>query len=97
MLSRRALLSATAALAFSAPALAQTYPERPIKLVVPFPPGGPVDITARIVAQPLAPLLGQPVVIENRAGASGTIGGKAVATAEPTATRSCAATSARWW
>ncbi len=83
MLSRRALLSATAALAFSAPALAQTYPDRPIKLVVPFPPGGPVDVTARIVAQPLAPLLGQPVVIENRPGASGMIGGKAVATADP--------------
>jgi tripartite-type tricarboxylate transporter receptor subunit TctC len=83
MLSRRALLSATAALAFSAPARAQTYPDRPIKLVVPFPPGGPVDVTARIVAQPLAPLLGQPVVIENRPGASGMIGGKAVATADP--------------
>jgi tripartite-type tricarboxylate transporter receptor subunit TctC len=64
-------------------ALAQSYPERPIKMIVPFPPGGPVDVTARIVTQALAPILGQPIVIENRGGASGAVGGKAAAAAEP--------------
>jgi tripartite-type tricarboxylate transporter receptor subunit TctC len=63
--------------------LAQSYPERPIKMIVPFPPGGPVDVTARIVTQALAPILGQPIVIENRGGASGAVGGKAAAAAEP--------------
>lgn len=62
---------------------AQTYPDRPIRMIVAFPPGGPVDVTARIVAQPLTAILGQPVVIENRGGAAGSIGAKAVATAEP--------------
>jgi tripartite-type tricarboxylate transporter receptor subunit TctC len=86
MISRRALLACAAAFAiasFSASAVAQSYPDHPIKLVVPFPAGGPVDVTARIVAQALAPILGQPVVIENRGGASGAIGGKAVAAADP--------------
>src|SRR6476660_7956336 len=83
MIDRRRFVAVTLASVVSTPAQAQTYPDRPIKLVVPFPPGGPVDVTARIVAQPLAPLLGQPVVIENRPGASGMIGGKAVATADP--------------
>jgi tripartite-type tricarboxylate transporter receptor subunit TctC len=66
-----------------AAAPAQSYPDRPIKMIVPFPPGGPVDVTARIVTQTLAPILGQPVVIENRGGASGAVGGKAVAAADP--------------
>jgi tripartite-type tricarboxylate transporter receptor subunit TctC len=52
-------------------------------MIVPFPPGGPVDVTARIVGQPLGPILGQPLVIENRGGASGAIGAKLVAAAEP--------------
>ena len=83
MLSRRTLLASVIASGIVARARAQTYPDRPIKLVVPFPPGGPVDITARIVGQPLGPILGQPLVIENRGGASGAIGGKIVAAAEP--------------
>jgi tripartite-type tricarboxylate transporter receptor subunit TctC len=78
-----ALLFAAAAFVASAPAGAQTYPDRPIRMIVPFPPGGPVDITARIVTQQLAPILGQPVVVENRGGASGMIGGKMVANTEP--------------
>lgn len=53
------------------------WPERPIKLIVPFPPGGPNDVVARIVAEPLAQLLGQPVVIDNRSGGGGTIGSEA--------------------
>jgi tripartite-type tricarboxylate transporter receptor subunit TctC len=66
-----------------APAYAQSYPTRPIKLVVPFGPGGPTDVSARIVAQVVQSGLGQSVVIENRPGAGGAIGSKSVATAEP--------------
>ena len=62
---------------------AQPYPARPIKLIVPFGPGGPTDVSARIVAQVVQSGLGQSVVIENRPGAGGAIGSKSVATAEP--------------
>jgi tripartite-type tricarboxylate transporter receptor subunit TctC len=62
---------------------AQTYPDRLIKIVVPYPPGGPIDITARLVAQRLGPILGQTVIIENRGGAGGALGTKAAAAAEP--------------
>lgn len=67
------------------PALAQSgkYPEKPIRLVAPFPPGGTVDVTARLVAPLAATLLGQQVVIENRVGASGIIGTGSVARADP--------------
>jgi tripartite-type tricarboxylate transporter receptor subunit TctC len=86
MLSRRHLLSALAA-AGLAPvatrALAQSYPDRPIKLIVPFPPGGPMDVMARMVGQQLNAALKQPVIVENRAGAGGALGSKAVATSEP--------------
>jgi tripartite-type tricarboxylate transporter receptor subunit TctC len=67
----------------AAPAGAQNYPDRTIKIVVPFTPGGPVDLVARLVAQRMAPALGQGVVIENRPGGAGVIGAKAVAGAEP--------------
>ena len=66
-----------------ASASAQTYPTRPIKVVVPFPPGGPTDGMARIISERLGAVLGQPIVIENRGGAGGGIGGKFVAEAEP--------------
>lgn len=62
---------------------AQSYPDRPIKMIVPFPPGGPTDVMGRLVAQILQTSLGQSVVVENRPGAGGTIGAKAVATADP--------------
>jgi tripartite-type tricarboxylate transporter receptor subunit TctC len=62
---------------------AQTYPDRLIKIVVPYPPGGPIDITARLVAQRLGPILGQTVIIENRGGAGGALGTKAAVAAEP--------------
>jgi tripartite-type tricarboxylate transporter receptor subunit TctC len=74
---------ATLALGTQAPSSAQNWPERPVKLIVPFAPGGPIDTMARFMAQPLTARLGQSVVIENRPGAGGTIGTRAVAAAEP--------------
>jgi tripartite-type tricarboxylate transporter receptor subunit TctC len=72
-------------LALAAPtvALGQTYPSKPIRFIVPFPPGGGNDLIARITGQKLAESMGQPVVIENRAGASGQIGAQALAAAAP--------------
>jgi tripartite-type tricarboxylate transporter receptor subunit TctC len=86
-MSRRMLWGALVALMFVAlaphDASAQAYPTRPIKMILPFPPGGPTDATARMVADPLSAMLGQPVVVENRpGGAGGTVGAKAVAIAE---------------
>lgn len=72
----------TAAL-WAGSALAQAYPAKPIRLMVPFPPGGSTDIVARIVAQKLSAQLGQPLVIENRGGAGGTLGTAVVAKAPP--------------
>lgn len=65
------------------PAAAQNYPNRPIRLIVPFPPGGTNDIMARIFAQQVELQVGHPVVVDNRGGANGIIGAQAVATAEP--------------
>ncbi len=65
------------------PACAAEYPERLIKLIVPFSPGGPVDVMARLVGQYLSAKLGQPVVVENRPGVGGTLASKLVASAEP--------------
>lgn len=59
------------------------YPERPITLIVPFAPGGSTDVIARIVAEALRPLLGQPVVVDNRAGAGGALGTAQIAKANP--------------
>jgi len=71
------------ALTIACPALAQTWPTQPIKLIAPFPPGGSVDIMARLIAEPLGRGLGQRIVIENRSGASGNIGMEAAARAAP--------------
>ncbi|WP_424813073.1 Bug family tripartite tricarboxylate transporter substrate binding protein [Roseococcus sp. YIM B11640] len=80
-IGRRPLLALPALL--SAPALAQAWPSRPLRIMVPFGPGGPTDTIARVLANGLTPLLGQPVVIENRGGAGGNIGTALAARAAP--------------
>jgi tripartite-type tricarboxylate transporter receptor subunit TctC len=83
---RRLALGALLAAAPLAPAGAQTaaeWPSRPVRFVLPYPPGGPTDIMGRVVAQALTRDLPQPVVVENRAGAAGAIGTEAVARAAP--------------
>jgi tripartite-type tricarboxylate transporter receptor subunit TctC len=70
-------------LALAGAALAQSYPDRVIRMVVPLAAGGPADVMARLVTQPLSPILGQPVIIDNRPGAGSLTGSKAVAAAEP--------------
>jgi len=62
---------------------AETYPNRVIKLIVPFPPGGPVDVMGRLIAQHLSAALGQQVIVDNRPGAGGTLAGRVAAIAEP--------------
>jgi tripartite-type tricarboxylate transporter receptor subunit TctC len=64
-------------------ALAQSYPDKPVRLVVPWPPGGSVDIIGRLIGVKLGQILGQPIVIENRSGASGNIGMDTVAKSRP--------------
>jgi len=87
MRRRRMILTAlilAAAAAAGEPAAAQTYPSRPVKIVVPFAPGGPTEFIVRLVADRLTATLGQAFVIENRpGGAGGTVGAKSVAIAEP--------------
>ncbi|MFT3777473.1 MAG: tripartite tricarboxylate transporter substrate binding protein [Ottowia sp.] len=83
--NRRRLLIAAAgasACAYAQPALA-SYPSRPIKLVVPYPAGGPNDITARLIAEGLRRMLGQPGIVINQPGGAATIGTRTVATADP--------------
>lgn len=78
-----ALAVAALALAVSGPVQAQNWPERTVKVVVPYPPGGNVDGAARIIGEKLQAALGQTVVIENKAGAGGLVGSESVAKAEP--------------
>ncbi len=74
---------AAAALLLAGPALAGTYPDRPVTIVVPFEAGGSTDVSARVVAKALSEALGQPVIVLNQPGAGGRIGTRRVATAEP--------------
>jgi len=80
---RSALCAAAGLLAGAAGAAHAAYPERAVTLVVTYPPGGTVDVVARLIGPKLAAELGQPVVIENRGGAGGMIGGAVVAKAKP--------------
>jgi tripartite-type tricarboxylate transporter receptor subunit TctC len=85
MISRRSLLAAGAAFGagIATGAGAQSYPDKPIKMIVPFPPGGPIDTMARLAGKFITDSVGQQVVIENRPGAGSTIGSKAAAAAPP--------------
>ena len=77
------LLAACCGALAAGPAAAQHYPNRIIKMIVPFPPGGPIDTVGRLVAHQLSAKLGQEVVVENRPGAGSTLGSKAAAAADP--------------
>ena len=85
MIGRRGFLAGTAAAVFgrAIPALAQDYPTRPVTFIIPFPPGGSTTIVVRSVSDKLAEFLGAQVVIDNRAGAGGTVGTRALAGAAP--------------
>lgn len=81
---RQLLASSAAALAVAGlPAHAQTFPNKPLKIIVPYPPGGSSDIIARAISQPLSDSLGQPVIVENRPGANGNLGADLVAKSAP--------------
>src|SRR5262245_58267123 len=82
MLKRMCLVLAAVA-AFAGPALAADYPTRPVNIIVPFPPGGGVDAMARVVGEKLGAALKQQFVVDNRGGAGGTLGTRAVKTAAP--------------
>jgi tripartite-type tricarboxylate transporter receptor subunit TctC len=77
------VVAAVLAVAVAPSVLAQKYPNKPIRLIAPFPPGGGTDILSRVIAVPLAETLGQPVIVDNRAGAGGAYGAEIVAHAAP--------------
>ena len=77
------IVAAVAAVLAASATFAQAFPNKPIKLIIPFAPGGTTDIVARIMAAKMTPLLGQPVIVENRGGAGGSIGAAEIAKAAP--------------
>jgi tripartite-type tricarboxylate transporter receptor subunit TctC len=82
--SRRAFVVGSAlGIAAAPPARAQAYPTRPIRIIVPFSPGGPADVMARVAGQRMSTILGQQLFVENRGGAGGTLGARVAAQAEP--------------
>ena len=83
LLLRYALLALMLAAAWAGDATAQSYPNRPIRLIVPFPPGGAADILARLIGNKVAEQIGQPLIVENRPGAGGTLGADAAAKSPP--------------
>ena len=84
LINRRTVLGSALALSLSAQgAYAQAWPARPIKIIVPYAPGGSSDIIARAISQPLSEALRQSVIVENRAGANGNLGADAVAKSAP--------------
>jgi tripartite-type tricarboxylate transporter receptor subunit TctC len=83
MLVWRALIVVLSLLLAPVASIAQDFPNKPIRLIVPFPPGGPNDIIARVIGQRMSELIKQPVVIDNRAGQGGVLGTDAVAKAAP--------------
>lgn len=74
---------AAASALFSAGALAQAWPTKPLRMIIPYPPGGATDILGRLISQKLSPMLGQPVLVENKAGASGNLAFDFVAKSAP--------------
>ena len=83
MLTRRTLLASASASLLAGPALAQSYPTQTIRIIAGFPPGGGIDISARLMADPLKDALGQTVIVENRTGAAGMLAANTVAKAPP--------------
>src|SRR3989449_3087426 len=77
------LIAMTAAMLLGSVAFAQSWPQKPVRFIVPFPPGGATDISARLLGEKLTQIWGQPVVIENRGGAGGGVGAAEVARAAP--------------
>ena len=83
MLTRRTLLASASASLLAGPALAQTYPTQTIRIIAGFPPGGGIDLSARLMTDPLKNALGQTVIVENRTGAAGMLAANTVAKAPP--------------
>ncbi|MBM3374148.1 MAG: tripartite tricarboxylate transporter substrate binding protein, partial [Betaproteobacteria bacterium] len=83
MKSKHMAAAALAAFGFLLPVHAQTFPVKPVRLIVPYPPGGPLDEVARAVGQKLTPMWGQQLIVDNRSGAGGSIGADVVAKSPP--------------
>jgi tripartite-type tricarboxylate transporter receptor subunit TctC len=81
--TRRGALAALAAMALATPAAAQTYPDKPIRMIIAFAAGGPTDVVGRLLAPRLSEILGQQIIVENKPGATGNIGTAMVADAKP--------------